>query len=180
MRNRAIASSIVVAAVVALALGSYAFANTPNSNQQRVDANVAGWHEVPTIMTPGAGTFEAKVTDAATAYVLTYSGLEGNAFMAHIHLAQRHANGGIVVWLWCPEGSPAPQPCPPKAGTVTGVITPANIRQTNQGIETGEYDDFVRALRAGHMYVNVHSDKFPGGEIRGQVDDEPQREVQRP
>jgi hypothetical protein len=32
-----------------------------------------------------------------------------------------------------------------------------------------EFDELLRAMRAGRTYVNVHSDKHPGGEIRGKL-----------
>ena len=39
-----------------------------------------------------------------------------------------------------------------------------------QGIEMGVgFAEAVRAIRSGNTYANVHSVKFPGGEIRGQI-----------
>jgi len=54
---------------------------------------------------------------------------------------------------------------------VTGVITPAHVvaQTPNQGIEAGAFDELVNALRARVAYANVHSTKWPGGEIRGQL-----------
>ena len=51
-------------------------------------------------------------------------------------------------------------------GTVASdnVIGPAG-----QGIAAGEFDEMIRAIRSGATYVNVHSNAFPGGELRGQV-----------
>jgi hypothetical protein len=96
---------------------------------------------------------------------------------AHIHFGQRHTVGGIVVWL-CetglqtapPEVADATPECP-QEGTVRGTITPAQVlAQTAQGIAAGEFDELVRAIRAGATYANVHSTLFGPGEIRGQID----------
>jgi hypothetical protein len=38
-----------------------------------------------------------------------------------------------------------------------------------QGIAAGEFAELVKAIRARRAYANVHSLKFPGGEIRGQI-----------
>ncbi len=38
-----------------------------------------------------------------------------------------------------------------------------------QGIAVGEFDELVEAIEDRLTYVNVHSDVFPGGEIRGQL-----------
>ena len=37
--------------------------------------------------------------------------------------------------------------------------------------EPARVDELVAALRGGHTYVNVHSSKWPGGEIRAQITD---------
>jgi hypothetical protein len=53
---------------------------------------------------------------------------------------------------------------------VVGTITPAQVlAQAGQGIAAGEFDEVVRALRAGAMYANVHTATFGPGEIRGQI-----------
>jgi hypothetical protein len=59
-------------------------------------------------------------------------------------------------------------------GTVRGTWTGADIiGPADQGVHTAAFDEFVRALRAGAVYVNVHSSgatpSYPEGEIRGQV-----------
>jgi hypothetical protein len=59
--------------------------------------------------------------------------------------------------------------------TITGVLTPANIiGPAAQGIDPATdaangFEELVRLLRSGVTYANVHSSKFPGGEIRGQI-----------
>jgi hypothetical protein len=82
--------------------------------------------------------------------------------------------GGVIAFL-CGGSKP---PCPPSPATVSGTITPSDIiGPTNQGIEPGSFAEAVRALRAGVVYANVHTTHWPLGEIRGQVNDENEREA---
>jgi CHRD domain len=140
------------------------------------------------ISTKAKGTFRARLRKNMDVidYELSYEGLEGTVTQAHIHFGQRHTVGGIVVWLCqtvspgSDPASPAPPPVDPIAitplcpaeGTVKGTITPFEVlAQTAQGIAAGEFEELVRALRAGAAYANVHSSLFGPGEIRGQIRD---------
>jgi hypothetical protein len=130
------------------------------------------------ISSTGRGRFEAEYDGLNTiSYRLSYRDLEGAVTQSHIHFGQRSTVGGIVVWLCETAASPAPPAvaavtpdCPEPSGTVSGTITAAQVlAQTAQGIEAGAFDEVVRAIRAGAMYVNVHSSLFPPGEIRGHL-----------
>ena len=71
-----------------------------------------------------------------------------------------------------PAGVPTPPACPQNGGTVSGTLTASDVLATTnpqQGVAAGEFDEFVRALRAEAGYANVHSVTFPADEIRGQV-----------
>jgi hypothetical protein len=37
-------------------------------------------------------------------------------------------------------------------------------------LTTGEWEELLRAIRAGVTYVNVHTTGRPGGEIRSQIE----------
>jgi len=92
---------------------------------------------------------------------------------AHIHFAQPGVNGAIVVWLCGPTANPGPVGTPtcPQSGTVTGIVTAANVLATpaTQPLGAGELATFIQALRASAAYANVQTSLSPGGEIRGQV-----------
>lgn len=136
-----------------------------------------GFEEVPVVSTEGRGVFRAAINKAETEirYRLSYADLEGDVLQAHIHLGQRGVNGGISVWLCSNLASPPTPPgtpaCPPSPASVTGTITANSVvGPTGQGIDPGEFDELIRAIRAGVTYVNIHSSKFPGGEVRSQID----------
>ncbi len=146
---------------------------------ERVKTRLSGFEEVPAVMTTGAGSFKARINDAADKieYELRYSGLEGGTvLMAHIHVAQKTANGSIVVWFCGSSTNPGPAgtpTCPASPGTVTGTITPADVQAVPaQGFDpAGEFAELVRAIESGVAYANVHTARSPGGEIRGQIED---------
>jgi hypothetical protein len=105
--------------------------------------------------------------------VLTFGGLETNATQSHIHFENRTNTGPIVVFL-CSNlgnGPPGTQACPAAGGTITGTIRPADVGAgaAAQGLAAGEFDELVRAIKAGATYVNVHSVGRPAGEIRAQL-----------
>ena len=164
----------------AAAVGTVAVAG--GGNEVRED--LTGYEEVPAISTDGNGSFKAKIdrNGQQISYRLSYADLEGDVLQAHIHIGQRAVNGAIVAFLCSnlpnpPEGTPA---CPPAPGTVEGTIEPVDVRDTTggapptagQGIEAGAFDELVDAIRAGVTYANVHSSKWPGGEIRAQLEDD--------
>ena len=133
-------------------------------------ADLSGYEEVPAISSTGTGSLRLKVDDAnqLVEYELNYENLEGTTTTAaHIHLGQKGVNGGVIVFF-C--GGGGTDPCTPGSGSFSGTFSAANvIGPTAQGIAPMEFGEVVRALRAGMIYVNVHTNKHPGGEIRGQV-----------
>lgn len=142
---------------------------TELSGERSFEATLGGFEEVPANSTTGTGEFSAQLDDAETAltYELEYSGLEGTTTVAHVHLGQRDVNGGVSFFLCGGGGKPA---CPEKQGTVTGTVVAADVvGPAGQGIEPGEFAEIIAAMISGVTYANVHSDKHPGGEIRGQV-----------
>ena len=181
MRRRTTAVVLlVVGAVAVLAVGSYATADSGKKNVKT--GTMTGYLEgAPTgpVSSVATGEFEASIENDELHYSITYSGLEGTVSQSHIHFGQRSVNGGISAWL-CqgtvagPAGTPT---CPTPGGTVTGVIDATDvIGPTGQGIAPGEFGELVAAIRAGRAYANVHSSKFPTGEIRGQINDDDQRD----
>jgi len=136
-------------------------------------ARLTSFEEVPAVSSLAGGTVEVTLKNQSIVYRLRYDNLGSQVTQAHIHLAQRSVNGGVMVFLCSnlgngPAGTPA---CPGTTnGTVTGTIAAAGVvGPGNQGIAAGEFAAVLRAIRAGVAYANVHTTVFPGGEIRGQL-----------
>jgi hypothetical protein len=170
-------SLIALAVAVGVASNPAAFAE----NFKNLRGILAGYEEPPSISTVAGGEFRAQISKDETEieWELSYSDLEGTIQQAHIHLGQMSVNGGISVFLCTNLGNgPAGiQACPASPATISGTIRAADVSPNipatqaarNQGLDTGELAELIRAIRAGSTYVNVHSTKWPGGEIRSQI-----------
>jgi hypothetical protein len=166
-------ATFAICLVALLAVSAIAFTQT-----KRIREFLTGYEEVPAVSTVAEGEFHATISNDSSQidYELKYSDLEGSVTQAHIHFGQKGVNGGISVWL-CgnpsatvtpPAGTPA---CPPSPATVTGTLTADDVvGPVGQGIAAGEFAELIRAIRAGKTYANVHSTKFPGGEVRSQIE----------
>ena len=148
---------------------------------KRISELLTGYEEVPSVSTTGNGNFKARISNDETRidWELSYSDLEGAVLQSHIHFGQVGVSGGISVFLCTNLGNgPAgTQPCPAPPATISGTIMaadvspdiPATSGARIQGIDTGEIGELIKAMRAGATYVNVHSTKWTGGEIRSQI-----------
>ena len=114
----------------------------PGSGAMKV--SLSGAEEVPAVSTAakGSGSFRVAEDGTVTGSVTT-EGMQGT--MAHIHQASKGQNGPVIVPLT-------------KSGDTYSV--PEGKKLTAAQMD---------ALKAGNLYVNVHSDKFKGGEIRAQL-----------
>jgi hypothetical protein len=142
-------------------------------------ADLSGFEENLTLSSPGSGTLDVAISrdGESLRYRLHYEGLVTPVLQSHIHLGRPAINGGIMVFfctnLTPPAGVPVPQACPQGEGTVSGVLTEADIvGPVAQGIPPtapSRFSQLIEALRAEASYGNVHTMAFPGGEIRGQI-----------
>ena len=84
--------------------------------------------------------------DNRVTYAVNSSGFETQFRVAHVHIGSPDVAGPILFPLDCNEnGTSCSGTSPPLA------------------------DEELAALNAGNTYVNLHTDQFAGGEIRGQV-----------
>lgn len=95
-------------------------------------------------------------------YKLQVSPIDGVRF-AHIHLAPTGQNGPVVAFLVPPQS--------PSTGRIEGriargVITAADLVGPLRGQPLSA---LVEQLEAGGAYTNIHTDEYPGGEVRGQI-----------
>ena len=166
---RALALGVVIAL---LGMGSYAVAGSGTNN---FSGGLDGYEENPDVSTTASGSFDARLSNDgdSIAYELSYGGLEGNVLQAHVHFGKRAVNGGVSFFLCSNLGNgPAGTPVCPQSGTVSDEIDAADVLgPAGQGIEPGNLAEIVAAMRAGHAYANVHTSKWPGGEIRAQLND---------
>jgi len=166
-------------AVFCLCAATAAFEDDVNTFR----ADLRGLNEDPPVATAATGSFSASLSADGTtlSYKVTYNNLNAQVLFSHIHFGFPKEVGGVMVFLCGPNagamggppaGFPNPPACPDTtSGTVTGSVTAANvIGPNNQGITPGvDFAKVVRALRERAAYVNVHSTRSPGGEIRGLV-----------
>ena len=153
---------------IAAVLANLLAAPIVNSQTERFSASLAGKNEVPSINTAGSGDFRMEIVDSNITFSLSFSDLSSALSVAHLHFSPTKVAGGVMIFLCGGGGQPD---CPAAtSGTITGTITAANVTgPATQGIDVGDLDSALEAVRAGLSYANVHTTNFAGGEIRGQV-----------
>lgn len=137
----------VFAALAVLAAANLGIAQTFNFS-------LDGLQEVPPNASPASGSCTVVVDDILDNLDVscTYLGMLGTVSAAHIHAPAPPGVNAPVILPLAPLGSPN--------GTINHTDLP--LSQTN-----------INHILAGNAYVNIHTQAFPGGEIRGQIVPEP-------
>lgn len=119
----------------------------PQSNMVTLTTQLRGANEVPPVPSNASGQVDAML-DKGTGVLkwqLSYAGLSGPATAGHFHgPAMVGANAGISL---------------PFTGAVT---SPMSGQATLTAAQMAD-------LLAGKWYANIHTARYPGGEIRGQM-----------
>jgi hypothetical protein len=172
--------SMLAGAMLAAAMTTLSAAG---ANAQQFQANLTGFEEVGGLGAGETGAVRSASKGTLTLnlnqqlgtlnYTLTYSpGLTTAVTQAHIHFGKIHVAGGVIVFLCTNLGNgPAGTPtCPNPSGTVSSSVTGGNVvGPAAQNIPAGDFAGLVDALLSDTAYGNVHTTKFPSGEIRGQI-----------
>lgn len=161
-----------IALLLPLAVVTSAASGQAAGQGTTLTTRLSGSEQVPAVQTAGTGQFQGTIVgNKAITYRLTFAGLSSRVTMAHIHLGKRGANGGVIAWLCGGGGKPS---CPATGASIRGTITAADVNavsgpQLAQRVQRGDLPGMIRAILSDNTYVNVHTTKYPGGEIRGQI-----------
>ena len=136
-------------------------------------AQLTGAAERPnpvTTVATGSATFELNEAEDELKYTLNVGSLTG-ATQSHIHFGSASVAGPIVVYLWgpVPSGQTITALTPIKSGTIRAVDVAATNATSTVPAFNGTFAKLIEEMRAGNMYVNVHSLANGPGEIRGQL-----------
>jgi len=107
---------------------------------------LSGSQEVPPNDSPNSGTAQLHLTGRVLHFDISWTGLSGDFAGTHFHSGTAGENGSVMFDI--------------------GPFVEGNGAE---GIWVMT-DDQLDALEAGHVYLNVHSATYPGGEIRAQLD----------
>jgi hypothetical protein len=151
---------VLTAAVAMFVVG---LAASANAEIIRFTAALSGSNETPPVLTGAFGT--ATVTlDTETKTVswnIDIWNLPSGINNAHFHVGGPGVAGGTVVNIPFPATASNDFNLSGSATTATAGLRP------DQGIRS--WDDFLQSLIGGQTYLNIHTQVFGGGEIRGQV-----------
>jgi hypothetical protein len=140
--KKLIAKLVLAGAALALSACSSLPDWMPGSGAIKV--TLSGAEEVPPLNVPGSGSGSFRVADdGMITGSVTTKDVQGT--MAHIHRGAKGTNGPVILPL-------------DKKGDTYSV--PAGRKFT-----AAQIDD----LKKGNLYVNVHTARNKGGEVRGQL-----------
>jgi hypothetical protein len=154
----------VLSAVLMITVATYGFFDSVFAQgPPKFTINLTGSEEVPPVQTNATGTAEISAFDISSdsvSYGINATNISG-VTTAHTHLGKPGENGPIVVTFFNYSG-----PRPINEVMEGGTITADKLEGPLKGKPLSE---LAVAGANGSLYVNIHTEQYPNGEIRGQI-----------
>ncbi|MFL6207354.1 MAG: CHRD domain-containing protein [Pyrinomonadaceae bacterium] len=134
---------------------------------------LSGANEVPAAASAGTGSATVTINGNFMTVSITFSNLSGNTTASHIHCCQPVGTNAQVAtttptFPGFPLGVQSGTYLQTFDLTQASSYNPAFIT-AHGGTVTQAQADLIAGLLAGQAYLNIHTNLFPGGEIRGQL-----------
>ncbi len=172
---RSLAVTGTVAATAGLVSGQQ---NTPGADDAQPpvfsSGALTGSQEVPPVETSARGTalFQRARETREVRYVLVLDAIE-NVTQAHVHLGREGENGPAVAFLFGREVGEGRFVGPREEGVTIDDLTSLSDGVTREELvgplENEPLGRLLSEMRDGNTYVNVHTEQYPDGEVRGQI-----------
>jgi hypothetical protein len=138
----------------------------------KVSTAASGMQEVPTVVTDTTAYLDLEFDAEMTQMEYSLNVYEGTGItQAHLHCAPAGLNGPVATFLF---GFATPG-VDIDGELASGVIVAANITATDFaaaatcGVPITNIASLYEAILQRKIYLNVHSEDNPGGEVRGQI-----------
>jgi hypothetical protein len=134
-----------------------------SAKSRQFTASLTGASVIPTANTTAAGSanFTFSPSDSTMTYELHITNPIDSVFAAHIHFGAAGTNGPVVLPLWAGQ-----QGMGYSGLLASGTVTSKELAGPMAGQALSALAD---SMARGVLYVNVHTARFPDGEIRGQI-----------
>lgn len=131
------------------------------ADDNRFTTPLTGMEEVPPVNTNSTGIALFELVNNNINFKVNVTSLD-NIKTAHIHSGEFGQNGDIIVTLFNPAA-----PVDVVNGTlVEGKVAAADLQGPLKG---KTINDLVQLINNTKTYVNIHTEQYPNGEIRGQI-----------
>ena len=142
-----------------LAAAGFAAAVSAAHEGLEFHVNLSPDQEVPAVTSDATGEAHFIVSEDGESIEYTVSANNLNATLAgHLHSGAMGENGPVELFLF--ENA---EPTDSNGEIAAGTLTADDL------VGDMAWEDFAMALVAGEIYVNLHTETYPDGEIRGQL-----------
>ena len=131
------------------------------ADDNKFSTPLTGMEEVPPVNTNSTGIALFELVKNNINFKVNVTNLD-NINAAHIHLGEFGQNGDVIFTLFKPA-----TPIDVLNGTlVEGKVTAVDLQGPLKGKNV---NDLFQLINNTKTYVNIHTEQYPNGEIRGQI-----------